>query len=126
MEAFEAIASVSNAGSLLVLSRIEHHLLFVIGVLLLIAAYHVPVEQRAVPSLVVSICLLFLGREEYLMATNSWQEINIYQGQFMELVRGVAAPMNFVFGMMHAIVSIGTFFGLSKSSNCSNGPLKRD
>ena len=84
MEEFEAIASGSNAGALMVVLRLENCFLFLIGVLLLIVAYHVSVEQRAMPSLAIPACFIFTAYEEYQMSTNSWQGIKVFQGQFAE------------------------------------------
>eukprot|EP00529_Nitzschia_sp_RCC80_P035883 CAMPEP_0113508232 /NCGR_PEP_ID=MMETSP0014_2-20120614/36901_1 /TAXON_ID=2857 /ORGANISM="Nitzschia sp." /LENGTH=166 /DNA_ID=CAMNT_0000403919 /DNA_START=41 /DNA_END=542 /DNA_ORIENTATION=+ /assembly_acc=CAM_ASM_000159 len=126
IEEFEALASGSNAGSLVLCGRLEKCFVLLVGVLLLTVAYYVPVEQRAVPSLAVSACLLFTAHEEYLMSTNSWLGIQVFQGTFTEVMGAMAVPLNDGFGLLHLLVSIGTFLGLANDSDGSKGSTKRD
>ena len=126
IEEYEAVVGGSNAGSLAICGRLEKLFVLLLGVLLLTVGYYVPVEQRAVPSLAISVCLLFTAYDEYLMSTNSWMGIQVFQGKFTEVLGKVAAPLNDVFGLLYLLVSIGTFLGFADDGEGSKRSTKRD
>lgn len=109
----EAITSGSNAGAACVITRMEHCFIFFAATLLLIVGHYVPVEQRGVPSLAVATCCFIAAQSEFAIASNTF-DIQVYQGSFTELL-GKVAYLNLGFGILHSMVSVGTFAGLAKS-----------
>lgn len=115
LEAFEAMTAGSNEGASAVSSRLEHCFIFMVGILLLIIADYVPIEQRGVPSAAIAACQFMLAKNEFEISSNTFV-VPIYQGSWSEAV-GLFAYVNLGFGVLHALVSIGTFAGLAKKSD---------
>ena len=112
---FEALTSGSNVGSYCIAGRLEHCFVFLCGILLLSVGRYVPVQDRTIPSFGVAVGLFITVYSEFQISNGNLHGIPIYQGEFTQLI-GFFAYVNGIFGLLFALVGVGTLLGYANTN----------
>jgi hypothetical protein len=122
-EEFGSITAASNAGAFCTATRLEHCFVLYVGLLLLSIGVCVPVESKGIPALGAAISSFVVCHSETMISTNTLPGIQIYQGEFTELL-AFFANVNLGFGVLFAMVAIGSFLGMGAAEATNDNKKK--